>query len=111
MDRRQFNGIIDVGGELSGALPCGYRFGGAVPKAAAQRASICDLKLEPAQGPARLVGWRIGDGNRLAEMGDCLGICRASQCLLTGLAPPLKRCPTQPRLSEVVSQNFRLGLG
>ena len=111
MDRRQFDRIIDVGRELSGARPCGDRIGGAVPKAASQRAAIGDLKMEPVHGPARLIGQTIGDRNRLAEMCDCFCICRALQCLLTRPAPPLKRNPVQPRFREVICQQFRLGLG
>ena len=106
MDRRQFNRIIDVSGELSGARPCGHRFGGAVPKAAPQRAAICDLKMEPVHGPARLIRQLIGDGNRLAEMCDCFGICRAFQRLLARLAPPLEGYLAQPRFSEVVCQRL-----
>ena len=101
MDRRQFDRIIDVGRELSGALPCGHRFGGAVAKAAPQRAAIGDLKMEPVHGPARPIGQRIGDGNRLAEMCDGFSIGRALQCLLARLAPPFQGYSAQPRFSEV----------
>src|SRR5258705_1108209 len=110
MDRRQFDRIIDVGCELSGALPCGHRFGGTVAKAAPQRAAICDLKMEPVHGPARFIGQAIGDRDRLAEMCDRFCICRAFQRLLTRLAPPLEGYSAQSRLSEVICQQFRLGL-
>ena len=56
MDRSQFDRIIDVGRELSGALPRGHRFGSAVAEAAAERAAISDLKLEPVHGSARPCG-------------------------------------------------------
>ena len=111
MDRRQFDRIIDVGRELSGALPRGHRFGGAVAKAAAERAAIGDLKLEPVHGSARPDGQRVRDGNRLAEMCDGFSIGRAPQCLLAGLAPPFQCCSAQPRFSEMECQDFRLGLG
>ena len=111
MDGRQFNRIIDVSCELSGARPCGHRFGGAVPKAAPQRAAICDLKMEPVQGPARLIRQLIGDSNRFTEMCDCLGICRALQRLLARLAPPLQRYLAQSRFGEVVCHDFRLCFG
>ena len=111
MDRRQFNRITDVSCNLSGARPCGNRFGSAVAKAAPQRAAIRDLKMEPVHDPARLIGQPIGDRNRLAEMCDCFCICRAFQRLLARLAPPLEGYSAQPRFSEMVCQNFRLGLG
>ena len=44
-------------------------------------------------------------------MGNRFGIGGAAQCLLAGLAPPVQRCSTHPRLGEVVSQNFGLGIG
>ena len=111
MDRRQFDRIIDVSCELPGARPCGHRFGGAVPKAAPQRAAICDLKMEPVHRPARRIGQPIGDRDGLAEMCDRFGICRAFQRLLARLAPPPEGYLAQPRFSEVVCQQFRLGLG
>ena len=111
MDRRQFDRVVDVGCEFSGPLPGGHRFGGAVAKAAPQRAAIYDLELQSVHGPARLIGQRIGNGDRLAEMCDRLGIGRTFQGLLAGLAPPFEGYSVQPGFSEVKCQNFRLGLG
>jgi len=91
--------------------PCRHRFGGAIPKAAPQRAAICNLKMEPVHEPDRLIRQLVGDANRLAEMSDCLGICRALQRLLARLAPPLESYLAQPRLGEVVCNYFRLGFG
>ena len=67
--------------------------------------------MEPIHGPARFIREFIGDGNRLAEMCDCLGIRRAFQRVLAGLAPPLEGHRVQPRFSEVICQDFRLGPG
>src|SRR6516162_505337 len=111
MDRRQFNRIVDVGRQLSSSRPCGHRFGCAVAKAAAQGTAICDLKIEPVDVATPLDRQLIADGNRLAEMCDCFGICGALQRLLARLAPPLQGYLAQPGFSKMVCHDFRLGLG
>ena len=73
--------------------------------------TVRGLQPQPEESLGRTIGQSLGQADRLFEMRDRLVVGGSLQRPITRLDPPFDGSFAEPRLREMMGDDFRLGLG
>src|SRR5690349_11426556 len=73
--------------------------------------TVRGLQAQPQQSLGRTIGQSVGQADRVFEMRDRLVVGGSVQRPVTGLDPPFDGSFAEPRLREMMGDDFRLSLG
>src|SRR5262249_51281479 len=109
--REPRDGVFDPSGKLAGARKRGNRLWLAVPSTMKWWMTVRGLQPQPEEPLGRTIGESLGWAARLSQMRDLLVIGGSVQPPVPRLDPPFDGNFAEPRLREMMGDDFRLGLG